>query len=260
MRFLITLLTAATVAFAAPALAEPTAGGDHAPAEAHGGDAHGDAHGGDAHGDAHGDDAHGDDHGEGHGDHYYYSGDDDHDGVPNWRDAMNGDEPNTHYVLTGIGFHAFNLMLLIALFYFVARRPINDALRGRALGIRKELTDSAKERDEARERHDEVVARLAKLEDEIAEMHAKARADAEAEKAKLIERAKAEAVRIGEAAERNIRDEVARARDQLRRDAVALAVELAEENLKEQVNSDDQQRLARAFLDTLNQDGGSANV
>ena len=66
--------------------------------------------------------------------------------------------------------------------------------------------------------------------------------------------------RIGEAAERNIRDEVARARDQLRRDAVALAVELAEENLKEQVNSDDQQRLARAFLDTLNQDGGSANV
>lgn len=247
MRILFTLLTAASFALAAPAFAEPSQGGEHAAAE-HAPDAHGD--------DAHGDDAHGDDH----GDHYYYSGDEDHDGVPNWRDATNGSEPNGHYVLTGLGFHAFNLLLLFALFYFVARGPINDALRGRALGIRKELTDSAKERDEARERHDEVVARLGKLEEEIGQMHDNAKTHAEAEKAKLIERAKAEAVRVGEAAERNIRDEVARARNQLRKDAVALAVELAEESLKAQVNSDDQQRLARAFLDTLNQDGGSANV
>ncbi|MCA9494024.1 MAG: hypothetical protein KC621_29050, partial [Myxococcales bacterium] len=56
----------------------------------------------------------GGEHGGGHGGHHYYTDDDDHDGIPNWRDSMNGSEPNTStYVLKPLGFHIINFLLLI---------------------------------------------------------------------------------------------------------------------------------------------------
>ena len=48
-----------------------------------------------------------------------------------------------------------------------------------------------------------------------------------------------------------MREEVVRARVALRKEAVDLAVKLAESALAEQVSADDQRRLARQLLDTL---------
>ena len=112
MRILTALVAAVGLSLATPALAAPPAGdhGDHAEHADKGHDDHGD------HGDAaHGDD-HGDDHGGGHGEHHYFTDDDDHDGVPNWRDSMNGDVENEDtYVLDTLGYHAFNLGIYIAI-------------------------------------------------------------------------------------------------------------------------------------------------
>jgi len=242
--------------FALPSLAKDPPGG-HAPAgqdHGHGAD---DGHG---HGDAQADEGHGDDHGEGHGEHHYYTADDDNDGIVNWMDSMNGDEPNELYVLKNLMFHAINLGILVVLIMVFVRRPIADALRTRALGIRKELTDSARARDEAKQHHDEVAARLTAIEGEIQGMRDEADEEAKVLEAKLIERAHEEAKRVAGGAERKIRDEAQRARTELRRDAVALAVQLAEKTLREKINADDQQRLAREFLNAINEDGANANV
>jgi F-type H+-transporting ATPase subunit b len=227
-----------------PAMAAEPHGGDHA--EEAGGDAHGgDAHGGDAHGgDAHGGDAHGG----GHGSHYY-TADDDGDGTANW---MDGD--SELFVLKDLGFHGFNLLCLIGIMWWLGRKPLGDAARERALGIRKELTDSARARDEAYQRHQELVARLDKIQGEVQSMEADAEVESAKEEAKLVERAHAEAKRIGETAERNIRDEASRARNALRRDAIELATKLAEGILTQNVNAADQQALARDFLTSLQPD------
>lgn len=244
-------------------------GGDHHPAE------HVDAHGDDAHGgDAHGDDAHGDDaHGGGHGDHHdpgeFYLGDIDHDGTPNWLDSsydgtergfwtLFGDAEDP-YMVPDIGFHALHIFLLLVLLFVVGRRPIGDALKNRALGIRKELLDSARERDEARQKNEELVARLGKFERELEEMRVKAAEDAKLDAARLIERAEAEAQRIAQSSERTISEETRKAKASLRKEAVDLAVQLAETTLSKEVQADDQRRLARQFLDTLTTDGDSAH-
>ncbi|MCB9685389.1 MAG: ATP synthase F0 subunit B [Alphaproteobacteria bacterium] len=191
----------------------------------------------------------GGEHGGGHGGHHYYTDDDDHDGIANWMDPMNGSEPNTStYVLKPLGFHIINFLLLIGVAVYFLRRPMADLFRDRALTIRTEITDSARQRDEAHQKHQELVARLAKIEGEITTMRTEADADAKREEEQLIERARREAQRIGEQAERNVRDEVARARTELRREAVELAVQLAESTLRGSVGSADQQSLARAFL------------
>ena len=250
MRTFIRLSALAALTLSAPAFAEPAHGQD-APA------AHGDAH---APADAHGDAEHGEeDHGGGH--HIRYMADDDADGTANWRDSTNGNEPNEEsYAAGGLFFHAINLALLFALGLWAVRTPVLDGLRARALGIRKTLNDSAKVRDEASEKHAKVLIRLEKLAEEVASMKAQAAEDAKTEHAALLVRAHEEAEHIQTLADRNIRDEVARARSTLRRDAVELAIELAENTLRSDIGTDDQKRLSQEFLDTLNIDGKAANA
>jgi F-type H+-transporting ATPase subunit b len=231
MSALRTAALAAAIALAplvvsATALAEEPSHG--APAEAHG-EASG-AHGAaaDAHGEAPG---HGDAHGSGH-----------HAAAPDW---------------TSLGFHAINLAILVGVLVFALRRPLADALGNRAHEIRKEITDAARARDEAQKRYDELLARLSAFEAEVTGMKAQAQAEAAAEEQKLVARAHDEAARLGQIAERNIREELVRSQLALRKEAVDLAVQLAEETLRARVQSADQARLARQFLDSLTNDPGA---
>ena len=222
-----------------PAAHAPPAGG-HAAAE----DGHAAAEG--EHAAAEGDHA-----AEGHGGaaHHTYTTDDDHDGVPNWRDPAQGSVDNDEtYVVPSIAWHAFNLALMIGVIGWFVRKPLLDTFRDRALGVRKELTDAARRRDEAHQHHQDLLARLEKIEGEVRDMEAQAEVDARREEEKLVDRANREAARIAEQAERNIRDEVQRARTALRQEAVDLAVKLAESTLKGAVSPADQQTLAREFL------------
>lgn len=241
------LLAAAALAAAPTALAAPEPG--HGPPT--------DAH---AAPDSHGDDGHGEegDHGDAHGAHHYYTDDDDGDGTANWLDPTDNTtgEENELFVLKGLGFHLFNLLLLLGVLVYFLRKPLADTLRNRALDIRKELTESARQRDEAKQRYKEIEARLHSIQQEIAAMQERNDAAAAADEAKLVERAHAESDRIAATAERNIRDEVTRARVALRQHAVELAGRMAEKTLRDQTTREDQQKLAREFLRAVSTDDG----
>jgi F0F1-type ATP synthase membrane subunit b/b' len=252
-----TLLIAS--ALSAPAFAEDPA--HAAPADAHAApaDAHAapaDAHGAVAgHGDAHGADAaHGEEGGHGGGHHTVdYTGDHDGDGTANWLDSDNEEA----YSFKRLAYHAFNLLLLIGLIVWGAGAAVKNGLAQRSASIRKELTDTARERDEARQKFEELGTRLQAFEAEVADMRTTAEAQAKAEEEALIERAHVEATRIAETAQRNIRDETVRAKVALRKEAVVLAVKLAEQTLKGAIKDDDQTRLAAQFLQSI--DGEVAN-
>lgn len=189
---------------------------------------------------------------------YDWTGDDDHDGRANWVDPAAGTEDNEHYMVPLLGWHLINLLLFAAVVAWLAWRPLKDGLRGRAHDVRKELTDAARLRDEARQRHEELGARLSRFEEEVEALREEAAADAKREEKRLVERARREAERIQETSQRNIREETVRAQMALRAEAVGLAVELAESTLRNEVRSDDQKRLARQFLDSL-KDGANGH-
>lgn len=150
-----------------------------------------------------------------------------------------------------IGFHAFNLVVLLTIIFKYALPVIRESLRGRAVGIKNELGDADSVRKAAQARHAEIEARLAKLSDEVAGIRSQADKDGQAEQARLEARAKAAAQQIAETAERQIADEAARAKQALRKEAVSLAVELAEDLLKNNIGNEDQQRLAAQVLTTV---------
>lgn len=197
----------------------------------------------------------------------HYTADADCDGTPNWRDATVNNEDGTrkatgedYYVAKDIFFHAFNILILVGLVVFFVRRPLSDFLAARALKIRTEIRDSQEERDQAIRRHEEVEARLGSIEGEIAGIAADAETAAKNQQEQLLLRAQKEAENIAQMAERNIRDEVDRAKDTLRREAIELAVDLAKNTLTEKVSSDDQRRLARDILDTIEDKEGAGDV
>ena len=239
------LLLLWVLAFAAgPAWAQDHhGGGDHHEPASHGADSH-DGHGGD-----HADGGHD----EGHGHHIYYTDDDDEDSIPNWRDPVDGVRKGSPeaYVVDDLFWHALNLSILLGLVVWGVRQPLGDVFRERERAIRNELTETSRERDDASQRQQDLLARLEKIEGEVEAMHTDAKAAAEREEAALIERAEREAGRIADQAKRTIRDEATRARNDLRREAVDLAVQLAENTLRSQVASTDQRALAQDFLDSL---------
>lgn len=182
--------------------------------------------------------------------HADFAGDADNDGTANWLDSDSED-----YSLMSLIQHGVNLAILFGVLGYFTSAPLRQAMQDRAGGIRKELADSAKQLDQAKKRYEELEGRLSRFEDELQEMRANAEELAADEEKKLIERAQAHAIRIAESAERSIRDETNRARNVLRKEAVEIAVDLAHNVLVQQVKSADQKRLAREFLEALNDQG-----
>jgi F-type H+-transporting ATPase subunit b len=192
----------------------------------------------------------------------HYLADVNNNGVADWRDwdckqRFDGKEKiptgcaEDVFQLESILKHAFNFFLLIVLLTYAVRQPLTNYLAERAKTIRAELEDGQALLDAANAREQEIAGRLAKLEATLAQISADADTAAANDKVALLERARSESERITENAERNIRDEVARARTTLQRQAVELAVELAEQTLRGQVSQDDQRRLARDLLNSL---------
>ena len=178
--------------------------------------------------------------------HPTFTDDDDRDGTANWLDS-----DSETYMGTKLGSQIIAFVVVMGILALVARKPIGDFLVDRSATIRKTLTDSAEAKAQAEKQAVAIQSRLGSLEEEISRLKADAEVEAKAEEAKLIERAHEESKRMGQVAERKIRDEVRRAQVALRQDAVDLAVKLAENTLKTSVNSADQQRLAREFLESL---------
>ena len=161
--------------------------------------------------------------------------------------------------MNAIAFHAINFFLLIGLLTFLLRNKIKDALAGRAARIRSEIDTSNRLRKEAQQRFEDLESRLDGFERELEKMKTDAQSEAQSEQDAILARAEEDASRIAEAAQRSIRDETDRARQVLRREVAELSVGLAREKLSASVTSDDQDRLAGDFIDTVQGKNGAAN-
>lgn len=159
-----------------------------------------------------------------------------------------------------IVFGFINLSIFIVLLYFLARKPIAAAIANRAASIRSGLDEAARVQGDAKARFEVVERKLASLDAELEEMRVDARSDADREVRLLESRAETEATRVRESAERAIREETARARAEIREEAVALAMQLARETLTRSMTQQDQERLAREFLAAVDADKTSRST
>jgi F-type H+-transporting ATPase subunit b len=151
----------------------------------------------------------------------------------------------------GLLFPFLNLFLLIAVLVYFARKPILDFFNDRRAKIQDDLRSAAEMRREAEERYAEWQRKLVDLDEEIERIRAASRERAESEREKIIADARTNAERIRSDATAAIDQELRRSREILLEEAVDLAIELAENLLRDQVTEADRERLVAEFIERV---------
>jgi F-type H+-transporting ATPase subunit b len=143
---------------------------------------------------------------------------------------------------------AVNLVILLAVLVYFARKPLQAYFEKRRSDIAGELQSSADELATAESTYAKWQRRMIDLEGELDEIRATSRQRAEAERERIIQDARATAERIQHDATIAIELELRRAREILREEATQLAIELAGERLSREVTEADRDRLIDEFI------------
>ena len=150
-----------------------------------------------------------------------------------------------------LGWRVLNFAIFAAILYFAAAKPIRNFLSGRIEGIKKELGDAEKGKEEAEKKLQEYMRKLSSLEEEVREIHETLRREGEVERDRIIESAQEAAEKIKIQADLSAQQELNKAVAAIRKEAAEAAVELAEMMLKKDLKKEDQKRLVTEYLDGL---------
>jgi len=148
-----------------------------------------------------------------------------------------------------------NLLLLLAVLIYFARKPVLGYLAGRRDAIANNLDAAAQLLAEAERRLAEWNQKAASLDQEVAAIRAATKRAAEAERDRILADARVTADRIRQSARAVAERELQQAREVLRGEAADLAVELAAKILREQVNESDRARLVDEFIERIESEG-----
>jgi F-type H+-transporting ATPase subunit b len=144
--------------------------------------------------------------------------------------------------------HAFNLIVLIAVLVYVGRKPIQEFFAGRRREIEANLQRSAALLSDAEARLGEWNQRMQRLDAEIDEIKLRSKERAETERQRILADATTAAERIRRDAGAAIDHETRRAREELRKEAAQLALDLAGDLLRQRMNDQDRARLVDEFI------------
>lgn len=154
---------------------------------------------------------------------------------------------------------AGNLLLLLAVLFYVGRKPVLNFLSERRERIQQSLTGSEQLLKNAEARLAEWTERTTRLDGEVEELQRTARERAEQERAQILEEARVSAERIRRDAASAVDREIERARVALREEAADLAIEMAGALLREQLTDEDRRRLVDEFVSEIEAGGAQAS-
>ena len=146
------------------------------------------------------------------------------------------------------GWEIGNLALLIGTVVYFVRGPIQKFFVARREQIRENLGSAAEVLADAEARLTEWQNRMSELDAEIEKIRTTERRRAERERERILEEAELAAERIHRDAGTAVEREVRRAQEALRKEAAELALEMAENLLRERMGDEDEARLVSELI------------
>jgi F-type H+-transporting ATPase subunit b len=146
-----------------------------------------------------------------------------------------------------------NLAVFLALMVYIFRYRlrIGKVFEDRAAGIQRELEGARKEKEEAQRRLIEIESRLQRVDQEAAEIRARAEAEARQEAERIRQAAEADSEKIRQLARREIQGAMRLARAQLRSYVAELSVGLAEESIRREIKPEDDSKILTEYVREL---------
>jgi F-type H+-transporting ATPase subunit b len=146
-----------------------------------------------------------------------------------------------------------NFLVLVGLIVWVIRKKGNPALAARRTEVEAELAEAQRLRAEAEKRHAEAAMRLEKLDEEMVQIRGEMIKAGEAERDRIVEQAEEKAARLRRDTSFLIEQQIKQLRKELTQEAASAAVVAAQELLQERTTDADQDQLAEAYLNRLDE-------
>lgn len=164
--------------------------------------------------------------------------------MPLWAEEGAHEEgPSMALVYWGI-----NFLILVGGLGFFLRKPVKEFFASRSALIRKSIEDARALKSTAERKYQEYDNRLKSIEKEMQDLVANLKKDGELEKRRLIENAQQQVANLKSNSERILQQELRKAKEELKKETVNLASELAEESLRKNLTPQDQNRIFEQSL------------
>lgn len=164
-------------------------------------------------------------------------------------------EPNFYQKYLNIpGFEAwkfFNLAVFIAVMVYLLKKPLSEAFKAKRDAIRADLIKAEEEKQAALAQLTSVEAKLVNLDSEKSNILKNAEAEAEAEKNRILQQTENDAKKMREQTENEIERLAQQSRLELRRYSAEESIRLAEEKIKNVMNSDTDSKLVKASIQSI---------
>ena len=146
---------------------------------------------------------------------------------------------------------AINFVVLALVIAVIWVKVINKLLDKRSGDIKKAIDDAAAAKDAAEKKAADYKTQLDNLDSRIAEVIETLKREGEAEKERLIKEAGAAAQKFASQAKLAAEQEVKNAKKEMKKEALIMAIKMAEEILKKEVRSEDQKRLVKGCIEGM---------
>lgn len=145
----------------------------------------------------------------------------------------------------------FNFLILVGLLYWLLADKIKQFFIERRAEIKDSLEKAVERKAEAEKKYREYSEKIDKASAEIDGILEMIKAQGIAEKQKIVEDAERTARKMKEDAHARIEQEMKKATDGLRAQAVDLSVKMAEEILKRSITRDDHESMVKEYIDKV---------
>ncbi|MCK5237276.1 MAG: ATP synthase F0 subunit B [Deltaproteobacteria bacterium] len=144
-----------------------------------------------------------------------------------------------------------NFALLAVGFYILWKKIIKVALNKKIREIEGAIKEARDAKDLADSKMADYKDKVKSLDAKVESIRSRLKEEAVEEKKRIIAEAELQAVRIAEQAKLTAEQEVKKARIAIREEVALIATEAALEILKKEVSDNDQERLAKEYLDKM---------
>ncbi len=151
-----------------------------------------------------------------------------------------------------------NVVVLGAIIYKFAKKPLGNALNNSAESAKKLIRDARDAEENLKAELNEMRGKIAGLEKEAEQMVKNAKEDAQIEKERIIEEGKHEIERMKRQASFALEQERRKAEADIRHWVSEESISIAEKELKQEMNQNQQNKLATKYMDELNRTKGAA--
>jgi F0F1-type ATP synthase membrane subunit b/b' len=150
-----------------------------------------------------------------------------------------------------------NLAVLVGALWFLVGKNVTSFFHSRTAEIQKGIRDAAQVRADAEARAAEIESKISNLSGEIERIRATSKAEIATEGARIQAETEAQLTKIQAQAEAEIASATKQARVELKAHAAQLALEIAENQIRQKLDPRLQEDLANGFVNDLRQEGSA---